>query len=43
MRSDMAAEQFSLTGKGVNVLMNDHGLVRSDAPLYSRVSNPDNI
>lgn len=43
MRVDQAREQFGLTGEGVNVLMNDHGCVRSDAYNYPLVSNPDAI
>ena len=43
MRSDLAQEQFGLTGKGVNVLMNDFGCVRSDARYYETISYPDNI
>lgn len=43
MRVDMARDDFGLTGDGVNVLMNDHGCVRSDASGYNLVSKPDNI
>jgi len=42
MRVNMAYDYTGLTGNGINVLMLDHGLVRSDADYYNRV-NPANI
>lgn len=38
MRADMAYECSGLKGNNVNVLMNDHGVVRSDGNYYNRVS-----
>lgn len=43
MNVTKAREQYGLTGSGVNVLMNDHGCVRSDADNYQLISNTDNI
>lgn len=43
MRVDKAKEQYGLTGEGVNVLMNDHGCVRSDYGYYNNILKPENI
>lgn len=43
MNFDEVTSNYGLTGKGVNVLVNDHGVVRSDAGNYSSVLYPDKV
>lgn len=40
---DNVKQQYSLTGNGVNVLMFDHGYIRSDTECYDLITNPDRI